>query len=73
MNTQVSLGGYIKPEYDFDFNQLALYCATQSFSEVKLHHTVQAYYATDWLGNTLTSVSPEVFSKLSSSLATHDI
>ena len=73
INTDVSLGGYSRPEQLTDFDALAQYCATQSFSEVKLHHTVQAYYATDWLGNTLTSVSPEVFSKLSSSLATHDI
>ena len=73
INTDVSLGGYSRPEQLTEFDALAQYCATQSFSEVKLHHTVQAYYATDWLGNTLTSVSPEVFSKLSSSLATHDI
>ena len=51
MNTQVSLGGYIKPEYDFDFNQLALYCATQSFSEVKLHESIGSYQGTDFKGN----------------------
>jgi len=73
INTDVSMGGYSRPEYNFDFDQLALYCATQSFNEVRLHHSTNAYYATDFKSNTIKSVSDEVFSKLSSSLATHDI
>ena len=73
MNTQVSLGGYIKPEYDFDFNQLALYCATQSFSEVKLHESIGSYQGTDFKGNQIPSVSPEVYAKFSGSLAAHNI
>jgi len=73
INTDVSMGGYSRPEYNFDFDALAQYCSDQSLTEVKVHHSDYAYYAIDWIGNTLTSVSPEVFAKLSSSLATHDI
>ncbi len=73
INTDVSMGGYSRPEYNFDFDALAQYCSDQSLTEVKVHHSIHAYYTSDWIGNTLTSVSPEVFAKLSSSLATHDI
>ena len=73
INTDVSMGGYSRPEYNFDFDALAQYCSDESLTEVKLHHSDTAYYATDFKSNFLKSVSDEVFSKLSSSLATHDI
>ena len=73
INTDVSLGGYSRPEYGVDFDALAQYCSDQSITEVKLHHVDHSYYTIDWMANSLTSTSPEVFSKLSSSLATHDI
>ena len=73
INTNVSMGGYSRPEYNFDFDALAQYCSDESLTEVKLHHRASAYYAIDWKSNTIKAVSDEVFSKLSSSLATHDI
>ena len=73
INTDVSMGGHSRPEYNFDFDALAQYCSDQSLTEVKLHHRANAYYATDWKSNTFKAVSDETFSKLSSSLATHDI
>ena len=73
INTDVSMGGSSRPEYNFDFDALAQYCSDQSLTEVKLHHSNNAYYGMDWKSNTIKAVSDEVFSKLSSSLATHDI
>ena len=73
INTDVSMTGYSRPEYNFDFDALAQYCSDQSLTEVKLHHSNNAYYGMDWKSNTIKAVSDEVFSKLSSSLATHDI
>ncbi len=73
INTDVSMGGYSRPEYNFDFDALAQYCSDESLTEVKLHHRNSTYYAIDWKSNAIKSVSDEVFSKLSSSLATHDI
>jgi hypothetical protein len=73
INTDVSMGGHSRPEYNFDFDALAQYCSDQSLTEVKLHHSTNAYYATDWKSNTLKAVSDETYAKLSSSLATHDI
>lgn len=73
INTDVSMGGHSRPEYNFDFDALAQYCSDESLTEVKLHHSANAYYAIDWKSNSMKSVSDKVFSKLSSSLATHDI
>lgn len=73
INTNVSMTGYSRPEYNFDFDALAQYCSDESLTEVKLHHSNTEYYTTDFKSNTIKSVSDEVFSKLSSSLATHDI
>ena len=54
--------GYSRPEYNFDFDALAQYCSDQSLTEVKLHHSNNAYYGMDWKSNTIKAVSDEVFS-----------
>ena len=66
INTDVSMGGYSRPEYNFDFDALAQYCSDESLTEVKLHHSNTAYYATDFKFNTMKSVSDEDITTLSS-------
>ena len=73
INTNVLLGGMHQIENFLSFDGLATYCTSNEISEVKLHHNYGSWQGYDFDGNPIESISQEVQSKVSSSLAIHNI
>lgn len=73
INTNVLLGGMHQIENFLSFDGLATYCNSNEISEVKLHHNYGSWQGYDFDGNPIESISQEVQSKVSSSLAIHNI